>query len=304
MNGKFWKPSDIWKNRGSVQISGPEEPGQKIWLCLTLIANDSKEPLPNQKVKLYHTSGAGEYDPMDPSDESTARLNGSGTTNREGQLFVQTILPGDYGNSKDNRHIHTTVQNASPEAYDIHFRQYSGIMGRKFIARSDQHFLADLKMLEDSTLVTFLILEVKDPAVPIQQIAQRLPDCEWCGAREAPEKLSWQTSIADEKEAGERIILEGTVFEKDGVTPAEGVTIYAYHTNSQGIYARRGNETGNGRRHGYLRGWVKTNTDGQYRFQTIKPAPYPSHNEPAHVHMTLWRDDFEEYWINSTWFKR
>jgi hypothetical protein len=34
-------------------------------------------------------------------------------------------------------------------------------MGRSFINGSDQHFLADLKQTKDSTLVTFLTMEVK-----------------------------------------------------------------------------------------------------------------------------------------------
>ena len=78
--------------------------------------------------------------------------------------------------------------------------------------------------------------------------------------------------------------------------------IYAYHTNNNGLYEKKGDEKGNGVRHGYLRGWTKTNSDGKYRFHTIKPAPYPNRSEPAHIHMTLMGENFNEYWINSTWF--
>ncbi len=148
-----------------LKITEASEPGQAIWLCLTFIGKESKRLLPYQKVHFYHTSTKGEYEPSNPSDESTARLNGYASTNGKGQLLVQTILPGDYGSSADNRHIHTTVENAHPEAYDIHFKQYTTFMGRRFNAGSDQHFLADLKQAEDGTLVAFLTIEVKNTRV-------------------------------------------------------------------------------------------------------------------------------------------
>ena len=99
----------------------------------------------------------------DPNDESSARLNGSAITDNKGQIYVETILPGDYGDSDDNRHIHTTVFGAKPEAYDINIKQYITYMGKNFTEGSDQHFLADLRMTKDSTLVCFLTIEVKNP---------------------------------------------------------------------------------------------------------------------------------------------
>jgi len=36
-------------------------------------------------------------------------------------------------------------------------------MGKNFTEGSDQHFLADLRMTKDSSLVCFLTIEVKNP---------------------------------------------------------------------------------------------------------------------------------------------
>ncbi len=144
-----------------LQITDDDEPGQKLWLCLSFVAKESEAPIANQRVHLYHTSSEGEYKPSNPNDESTARLNGNVLTNENGQVFVQTILPGDYGSSADNRHIHITVENAKPVAYDIHFKQYTTQMGKNFVSGSDQHFLAEIKQHEDDILVTFLTIEVK-----------------------------------------------------------------------------------------------------------------------------------------------
>lgn len=151
-----------------VQISESSEAGQKLWLCLNFVSKSDKNPLNNQKIKLYHTSSEGEYEPSDPNDESTARLNGTVITNTSGQIFVKTILPGDYGESKNNRHIHTTVFDARPEAYDIFFTQYSGGMGKMMNSGNDQLFYADLKQTADSTLVAFLTMEVKNPKSQIK----------------------------------------------------------------------------------------------------------------------------------------
>lgn len=134
------------------------------------------------------------------------------------------------------------------------------------------------------------------------QEQNRLLDCEWCGTAEAPKDISWTADITPKAEHGEPMVLTGTVYEHDTDTPAAGVIIYFYHTNDEGVYAKRGDETGNGKRHGYLRGWVKTNKDGKYNIKTIRPKPYPSRSEPAHVHMTIYDGKNQEYWIPSTLF--
>lgn len=128
-------------------------------------------------------------------------------------------------------------------------------------------------------------------------------DCEWCGTAEAPDSISWSTQIAPENESGERLVVTGYVFMADGKTPAPDVLIYAYHTNAEGVYPKRGDETGNGRRHGYLRGWMKTDSTGHYRFETIRPAPYQSHGgEPAHIHYTVQAPGQAECWLDGAWF--
>ena len=129
-----------------------------------------------------------------------------------------------------------------------------------------------------------------------------LPNCEWCGATEAPAELSWRATIAPPDEPGERLVLEGTVYGADGETPAAGVVIYAYHTDAEGIYPKRGDETGNGRRHGRLRAWVRTGEDGRYRFDTIRPASYPDSTIAQHVHMTVLPPGGQERWIDEVHF--
>lgn len=150
-------------SKSILKITDKNELGEKLILCLTFIDKENKRELSNQLVKFYHTSTNGNYEQTNPNDESTAKLNGQSITNNKGQIYIETILPGDYGNSDDNRHIHTTVFGAKPEAYDIHFKQYTSYMGKNFSKGSDQHFLADLKKTKENKLVSFLTIEVKKP---------------------------------------------------------------------------------------------------------------------------------------------
>ena len=47
---------------------------------------------------------------------------------------------------------------------------------------------------------------------------------------------------------------------------------------------------------------MKTNEKGEYKFFTLKPAPYPGGNNPAHIHITIKEPDKNEYWIDEYLF--
>ncbi|WP_207495098.1 hypothetical protein [Aridibaculum aurantiacum] len=104
-------------------------------------------------------------------------------------------------------------------------------------------------------------------------------------------------------EDGIRIKITGTIFQEDGRSPANDVILYVYHTNQKGIYPTKGDETGWAKRHGYLRGWIKTSSNGQYEFYTLKPAVYPDRTEPAHIHATILEPDGKYYWIEDYYFE-
>ncbi len=126
--------------------------------------------------------------------------------------------------------------------------------------------------------------------------------CEWCGGHEAPAMLPSEMVLASQQEPGEALVIEGVVTEADGKTPAANIVLYAYHTNAEGYYRPGPHPRGNERRHGHLRGWLKTDAQGRYRIVTIKPAPYPGRDEPAHIHITLTPPGQSEYWIDEVWF--
>lgn len=100
-----------------------------------------------------------------------------------------------------------------------------------------------------------------------------------------------------------RLKITGTVFKKDGETPAKDIILYIYHTDRQGTYRKIGTETGWGRRHGSIRGWVKTGPDGLYTFYTFRPGAYPGGIEAEHIHLTIKEPGKREYYVDNYVFE-
>ena len=141
-------------------------------------------------------------------------------------------------------------------------------------------------------------------AAPPKRARPGLYNCEGCDAVEerARDALAASAIIAGPDEPGERLVVEGVVYQTDGVTPAAEIVIYAHHTNNDGLYANGVPGTEESRRHGRLRGWVKTGADGRYRFDTIKPAPYPGETMPAHIHLMIGEPRRRPYYIDDVVF--
>lgn len=100
-----------------------------------------------------------------------------------------------------------------------------------------------------------------------------------------------------------KLKVSGVILNPDGKTPASDVIVYIYQTNEYGVYETNGDETGWTRRHGFIRGWVKTTVDGQFSFYTIKPGIYPNRSEPAHIHFTILEPNGQYYWISNINFQ-
>jgi catechol 1,2-dioxygenase len=86
---------------------------------------------------------------------------------------------------------------------------------------------------------------------------------------------------------GKPLIISGTVYGPDCRTPLAGALIEVWQTDARGVY-------GPGQRSGeprccYLQGTVKTDSEGQYRIQTIRPAHYRGEDPPppAHIHFNV-----------------
>ena len=132
-----------------------------------------------------------------------------------------------------------------------------------------------------------------------------VPGCEGCEAawEREPSTLVSSIRLAAEKEPGERLLLQGTVFKPDGRTPAPNAVIYIHQTNASGRYANGSNESEWSRRHGRLRGWLRTGPDGRFEVRTVKPGQYPDRPNPAHIHLTVLEQGKDPYWIDDVVFE-
>jgi protocatechuate 3,4-dioxygenase, beta subunit len=106
---------------------------------------------------------------------------------------------------------------------------------------------------------------------------------------------------------GERIIVEGRVLDEDG-RPIPNTLVEIWQANAAGRYTHRvdghpapldPNFSGAGR--------TLTDSEGRYRFVTIKPGAYPWLNHdnawrPAHIHFSLFGSSFLSRLITQMYF--
>jgi len=88
--------------------------------------------------------------------------------------------------------------------------------------------------------------------------------------------------VVGNNEPGNRLVVTGRTLE--GTQPVSGVSIYIFHTDADGRYASGINNVDaelNPRLHGALR----TDAQGRYRYETIRPGSYS--NNAAHVHYVV-----------------
>ncbi len=139
---------------------------------------------------------------------------------------------------------------------------------------------------------------------PAPRQLRAVPGCEGCEAawEREPATMASAIQLAGRDEPGERLLLQGTVFKPDRRTPAPNVILYIHQTNSAGRYAGGSDESEWSRRHGRLRGWLRTGPDGRYEVKTIKPGQYPDRPDPAHIHLTVLENGKDPYRIDDVVF--
>lgn len=89
--------------------------------------------------------------------------------------------------------------------------------------------------------------------------------------------------IAALSEPGEQIIISGVVYQADGVTPAAGARLFAYHVDRFGIYAARTDREP--KFVARLKAYFSADQQGRYSIATIRPASYPDSTISAHIHV-------------------
>ena len=114
-----------------------------------------------------------------------------------------------------------------------------------------------------------------------------------------PDKINSVDTSAGWTQKGQKLLITGTIFKLDGKTPAPNVILYYYHTDINGYYANKEGLDQRVARHGYIRGWVKSDENGKYAIYTVRPAPYPNEDMPEHIHPAIKEPNIDkEYYID------
>lgn len=121
--------------------------------------------------------------------------------------------------------------------------------------------------------VLFLVVANASAQVPYFPDVYLAPRFE--AAADAPSRVV----VAGADEPGERLVVAGRAL--DGTRPVAGVSVYVFQTDIDGRYSKvlTGNEAELDPR---LHGAMRTDADGRYEYQTIRPGHYDGN--AAHVH--------------------
>jgi protocatechuate 3,4-dioxygenase beta subunit len=91
---------------------------------------------------------------------------------------------------------------------------------------------------------------------------------------------SARTILSDASEPGDRLVFFGRVLDYRG-QPLSKAAVVAYHADHRGLY----NPPNAASRTPRLRAVAVTDDNGEFRFSTVRPGPYPDGSEPAHIHL-------------------
>ncbi len=163
-----------------------------------------------------------------------------------------------------------------------------------------------MKALRNSIVILTLTVSFISCARSQNHSSKRLVGgpCEGCEAvfEYGNKNLHSIDTLPGFNESEAKLKISGVIYKQDGKTPAKDVILYVYHTNKNGIYPKKENLSGWARRHGYIRGWMKTDQNGRYTFYTTMPGVYPSRTDPAHIHATILEPDGKYYYISDFLF--
>jgi catechol 1,2-dioxygenase len=102
IQGPFYLPG----SPNTAQVAQPGEPGTRLFISGTMLANDCETPIPGVRIEVWQANAAAVYD-TSPNFLLRATL----FSDEEGLYAFETIMPGPYlnGNQYRPKHIHFKV---------------------------------------------------------------------------------------------------------------------------------------------------------------------------------------------------
>lgn len=155
-----------------------------------------------------------------------------------------------------------------------------------------------------TALLTSCNGQTRQQSNEIQQTYKVGGGCEGCELMyvEMPKEISSEHTSLGWEEGKQKLILTGKVFQLDGRTPAPNVIIYYWHTDDKGLYSSNSQTPKKVKEHGKLRGWVKSDKEGNYTIKTSRPTAYPNDNIPHHIHLAIKEPDIANEYFADLYF--
>ena len=97
-----------------------------------------------------------------------------------------------------------------------------------------------------------------------------------------------------------KLMITGTIYQNDGVTPASDVVLFIYQPDDYGNFEMKRDSSR--KRYVHHRAWIKTDSDGKYTFYTFMPGKYLRSKELKQIHRVIKEPGKPEYDINSFFF--
>lgn len=94
--------------KGFIQLAKTGEPGEPLVIYGKVLDVKTNEPVNDASLFLYQTDSSGIYNASGGPDDQ-ARIRGTVHTNESGCFKIKTILPGDYPDRKNSRHLHYVI---------------------------------------------------------------------------------------------------------------------------------------------------------------------------------------------------
>ncbi|MFI1773724.1 hypothetical protein [Thalassobellus citreus] len=113
-------------------------------------------------------------------------------------------------------------------------------------------------------------------------------------------QLNNTDTIPDFATKTDKLKITGTIYQSDGKTPASNVILFIHQPDEDGNYDLKRDE--NRKRYIKHRGWIKTNSDGQYTFYTFIPGKFIRSKELRQIHRTIKEPGKSEYELTSFFF--
>lgn len=112
-------------------------------------------------------------------------------------------------------------------------------------------------------------------------------------------QLNNTDSIPDFISKEEKVMITGTIYQADGVTPAKDIILYIYQPDENGHYCLKRDSDKNYVHH---KAAIKTDADGKYTFYTFIPGIVHRSGALRHIHPVIKEEGKDEYDLNSFYF--